>query len=108
MKRTILFTTALTAALGLASLSPALAQGPNGSGGGKGAGGGAGVSAQSGDVLQLKTQTRTRTQTQTQNRYQIRDGELGLGTVSAYRDQLRDAVRIRNSWVTDAIETVEE
>ncbi|MBD3803065.1 MAG: hypothetical protein EP320_15745 [Rhodobacteraceae bacterium] len=108
MKRTILFTTALTAALGLASLSPALAQGPNGSGGGKGAGGGAGVSAQSGDVLQLKTQTRTRTQTQTQNRYQIRDGELGLGTVSAYRDQLRDAVRIRNSWVTDTIETVEE
>ncbi|KEO51272.1 hypothetical protein [Thioclava pacifica] len=108
MKRTILFTAALTAGLGLASLSPALAQGPNGSGGGKGAGGGAGVSAQSGDVLQLKTQTRTRTQTQTQNRYQIRDGELGQGTVSRYRDQLRDAVRIRNAWVTDTIEPVEE
>lgn len=99
MKRTILFTSALSLAVGFFALGAAQAQGPAGKGAAAGG-------AQSGQVLlpQQRTTTPVQAQERVTNEYRYeyrddeRDDDYEYGTPSDYRERAGEAYQIRDQW----------
>ncbi|WP_417809365.1 PepSY domain-containing protein [Thioclava sp.] len=95
MKRSIIFTTAITAAVGCFALGAAQAQGPAGKGP-------SAMGAQSGQIIlpQKRENIKVQSQKRETNEYrkEYRNGEAEYDTPSNYRERAGEANQIRNQW----------
>jgi uncharacterized membrane protein YkoI len=95
MKRSIIFTTAVTAAIGCFALGAAQAQGPAGKGSTP-------MSAQSGQITlpQQRETVKIQSQKRETNEYrkEYRNGEAEYDMPSNYRERVGEANQIRNQW----------
>ncbi|PFG65121.1 hypothetical protein AXZ77_3772 [Thioclava sp. ES.031] len=100
MKRTLLFTAALGAAVGAFSLGAAQAQGPAGNGNGGGGQSGGQVILPQKNATQTKSQNREtyeyRNEYRNQYRYGESEGESGMP--SNYREEVRYMNQAREQW----------
>lgn len=100
MKRTLLFTAALGAAVGAFSLGAAQAQGPGGNGNGGGGQSGGQVMLPQKNATQTKSQNRETYEYRNEYRNSYRTGESEgeYGMPSNYREEVRNMNQAREQW----------